>query len=323
MNRFLLLSLPLLLLAACAPMAPRSTAPAAPAGPAPTPLSEDSALGNCDGNVLMEFAADVGKGSSTLRCTSTIRSVAADLDRLDPATTLLVLDIDDTLLTSDTLFGSDSWYEWETALADGTPGKPQCEYDMIALHYEASTQSAVEGKPGVDLVNGLTVAKLLLTSRNPYYRGGTERELLRAGYQLPGNFLAETYGTSWMEASSKGPVPVVYSNGILMTTGRDKGKMLLKLFTRLGELGHPQKFSDIVLVDDGYKNINAMHNALHAEIAGARYNFHGYLYKGVSKQRDPKKLKATRSALQKWQQLIHKVYRRRSDRWNMQPAQCG
>ncbi len=322
MSRLPMLSLLVLLVCACAPMSPKPEVPAAPPGPMPTPLNEHSELAACDGNVLMQFAADTSKGSSTLRCVSTMRSIERDLAGLDPARTLLVLDIDDTLLTSSTLFGSDSWYEWETALADGTPGKPQCEYDLIALHYEAGTQQAVE-KGGVEFINAQSFPKLLLTSRNPYYRGGTERELQRAGYQLPGNFLAESYGTSWMEASSKGPVPVVYSNGILMTTGRDKGKMLLKLFSRLAELEHPQQFSDIVLVDDGYKNINAMHNALHAEIPGARYNFHGYLYKGVSKERDPKKLKATDRAMRQWQELIRKLYRQRSDRWNAKPAQCG
>ena len=324
MNRYLMLSFATLFVAACSTNPARTVAPIASTSPPHAPLNETTDVGECDDNVLLQFPAGDGKGSSTLRCTKTINSIEGLIGTLNPQTTLLVLDIDDTLLTSQTLFGSDSWYEWETALANGTPGKPQCEFDMIALSYEAGTQEPVEGKAGVAFVNKLTLPKLLLTSRSPNYRGGTERELLYTQYALPANFLPETHGFSWMEPTSRKPVPISYANGILMTTGRDKGKMLLKFFDRLAELEHPQQFTDIILVDDGFKNINAMHNALHALLPdGKTYNYHGYLYKGVDKVHDAKRLQNTKRALRKWERLIRDVYPERSRRWNAASAECA
>ena len=56
--------------------------------------------------------------------------------------TLLVLDIDDTLLTSDGFFGSDKWYEWQKTLPAGDPGKVPCLFDVISLNYETGGQRA-------------------------------------------------------------------------------------------------------------------------------------------------------------------------------------
>ena len=51
-----------------------------------------------------------------------------------PKRTLLVLDIDDTLLTSDNFFGSDKWYEWQHSLAADDP-RPNASMQAIAETY--------------------------------------------------------------------------------------------------------------------------------------------------------------------------------------------
>jgi hypothetical protein len=293
-----------------------------PAVPA-APLSETTDDGGCDDNVIASYPGTRGRGDSTIRCTREIADIGPLLAKLHPATTLLVLDIDDTLLTSDTFFGSDGWYEWLRQTSTPANAQPLCKFDMIALNYEAATQHAVEGDAGVAFVNGVTAPKLLLTSRSANYRGGTERELVRAAYTLPRNLLAGSDGISWMDdnAALRPPsVPISYFNGIQMVTGRDKGEMLVELLARLKALKRPQKFTDVILVDDGYRNINALHAALPKH----GYDYHGYWYKRVVKGpvEGTGDVAEAVDALAQWQTLIADRYPDRWSRWNGKDG-CG
>src|SRR5687768_8045432 len=99
--------------------------------------------------------------------------------------TLLVLDIDDTLLTSPTFFGSDAWYEWQKTLSPQSPGYVPCKFDVVAMNYEAGTQVPTQAD-AVAAINSIPLDKLMITARSPMYRGGTIRELQQAGYELPG-----------------------------------------------------------------------------------------------------------------------------------------
>ena len=190
--------------------------------------------------------------------------------------TLLVLDIDDTLLTSAGFFGSDRWYEWQKTLADGDPGKVPCKFDVIALNYEAGTQVATEPSDGPRTINAIGNDTLLLTARNPLYRSGTIRELKRAGYTLPHQLDGSTEGRiyRWRRDPEAAPVMVSYDSGVLMVSGQDKGVLLLDLLQRLG-----LRYGRVVLVDDGKKNIDAMQAALH----GAGIDYTGLHYTRIDK----------------------------------------
>src|SRR5262249_38873353 len=86
---------------------------------------------------------------------SSARAVAAPKDSKDLADissvlggttrTLLVLDIDDTLLTSPVFYGSDAWYEWQRSLPAGDNRAVPCLFDVIAINTELGTQ--VETQP--------------------------------------------------------------------------------------------------------------------------------------------------------------------------------
>ena len=145
--------------------------------------------------------------------------------------TLLVLDIDDTLLTSAGFYGSDTWYEWQHKLPANDPDKVPCIFSLIALNYEAGTQLPTQAD-GPALINAIHADKLLLTSRSAFYRGGTLRTLASAGYSLPAMLGGITEGRSWdfRKAPDARPMRVVYDQGLFMTTGQDKGKVLLDLF---------------------------------------------------------------------------------------------
>ena len=226
--------------------------------------------------------------------------------------TLLVLDIDDTLLTSDGFFGSDKWYEWQKTLPASDPGKVPCLFDVISLNYETGGQRATQ-PDGPALVNAVQVDKLLLTSRNPLYRGGTLRTLRVAGYALPAPLAGQADGSSWdfRKAPDAAPVRITYDQGVFMTTGQDKGLALLALLQRLHT-----RYDRVVLVDDGKKNIDNMQNALRK--AGVDYL--GLHYLRVDKSIAAADAQAGRAGWQAWQRLLGEVYPQRLQA--LQQGQC-
>ena len=226
--------------------------------------------------------------------------------------TLLVLDIDDTLLTSDGFFGSDKWYEWQKTLPASDPGKVPCLFDVISLNYETGGQRATQ-PDGPALVNAVQVDKLLLTSRNPLYRGGTLRTLRDAGYALPAPLAGQADGSSWdfRKAPDAAPVRITYDQGVFMTTGQDKGLALLALLQRLHT-----RYDRVVLVDDGKKNIDNMQNALRK----AGVNYLGLHYLRVDKSIAAADAQAGRAGWQAWQRLLGEVYPQRLQA--LQQGQC-
>ena len=226
--------------------------------------------------------------------------------------TELVLDIDDTLLASDGFFGSDKWYEWQKTLPASDPGKVPCLFDVISLNYETGGQRATQ-PDGPALVNAVQVDKLLLTSRNPLYRGGTLRTLRDAGYALPAPLAGQADGSSWdfRKAPDAAPVRITYDQGVFMTTGQDKGLALLALLQRLHT-----RYDRVVLVDDGKKNIDNMQNALRK--AGVDYL--GLHYLRVDKSIAAADAQAGRAGWQAWQRLLGEVYPQRLQA--LQQGQC-
>lgn len=239
---------------------------------------------------------------------STVRDID-DLAQVAPALaegrghTLLVLDIDDTLLTSDGFFGSDKWYEWQKSLPASDPGKVPCLFDVISMNYETGTQIPTQ-PDGPALINALPVDKLLLTSRNPLYRGGTLRTLQAAGYALPAMLGGQVEGRSWdfRKAADAKPVRVFYDQGLFMTTGQDKGLALLNLLQ-----GLHLRYDRVVLVDDGQKNIDNMRAALQV----AHIDYLGLHFTRVNKDISSDDATAGRAGWQAWRQLLASAYPKR------------
>ena len=258
------------------------------------------------------FVALLGACANTAPRTHMAASDVREIDSLaaiapalaeSHARSLLVLDIDDTLLTSDGFFGSDKWYEWQKHLPKDDPGKVPCLFDVIALNYEAASQHPTQ-PDGPALINAIASDKLLLTSRNPLYRGGTLRTLRDAGYALPQMLSTQTEGSSWdarANAAAK-PVHVSYDQGVFMTSGQDKGVMLRALLQRLR-----LHYDRVLLVDDGQKNIDAMRAALR----DAHISYLGLHYTRVDKTVDADEAAAGRAGWQAWRQLLAGTYPQR------------
>jgi hypothetical protein len=232
---------------------------------------------------------------------------------------LLVLDIDDTLLTTPAegtwnrkFFGSDRWFGWQMSLRKDPNKDPRvpCMSDVNGMLYESGSQIPTEAASGVDLVNGFTVDRLALTSRHPRYRGPTEREWFRAGYrELP------------MLVDSKGAVlpsrvigadtdsPMLYQRGIFMTGGGNKGLLLVKL---LDQLDRRSAYKTVILVDDGGGNISKMEAAM----KDVGISFVGLHYLGIKKDlpREPTKAE-TKEGQRGWKQFRSAVRKAFPERW--------
>lgn len=193
----------------------------------------------------------------------------------------LFFDIDDTLLTSDTFFGSDHWYEWQKNLKYDNPSYVPCKFDVTAINYEMGTQHPVEPE-AVGIVNSVKVNMMFLTARNSAYRGATERELKRAQYKFPRSILAKESDTNkpdglifrWKDPESDREADVSYWNGIYMVGGLGKGSALVELLRRAGK-----KYDKVILVDDGWKNIESMQSAMDKN----NMSYVGFHYLRVSK----------------------------------------
>lgn len=219
---------------------------------------------------------------------------------------LLVLDIDDTLLTSVPFFGSDSWYEWQDTLPADDWARVPCRFDVIGLNFEAGTQKLTQDDaPGI--VAGATVDRILLTSRGANYRAGTIRELEKAGYTLPQPLGEPTHGTMWRWTDERHPdkrtYPLSYDRGVFMTTGANKGRVLLHLLDERG-----LQYDHVILADDGRRNIDNMQAAL----ADRGIGYHGLWYTRIDKTVTPEKAAEGRHAWTAWRALLQSVY---PDRW--------
>ena len=193
--------------------------------------------------------------------------------------TLVVFDIDDTLLTSETFFGGDHWYQWQRTLDSKDPNYVPCKFDVNAINYETETFKKTEVN-GDDTVNALAADKLFLTARGPYSRGPTLRELKNAGYALPLPLGGDPSGLiyRWQAKADAAEVAVSYADGVFMVSGQNKGTLLLDLLAKL-KLDYDQ----VILIDDGAGNIDAMRDALKA----AGINYHGLHYTRIEKKQPP------------------------------------
>lgn len=230
-----------------------------------------------------------------------------------PGRTLLALDIDDTLLTSKTFFGSDAWYEWQRTLTPQSPGYVPCKYDVVAMNYEVGTQVRTQDDAAA-LINAIPLDKIIITGRSPASRSGTIRELQMAGYNLPEPLQSGVAGAIYKYQSdpNAASVTVSYDDGVFMLAGQNKGLLLLDLLRQLGV-----SYDRVVLVDDGKKNIDDMRDALTA--AGIAYT--GLLYTRINKDVDAQRAQEGVDGWKAWQQLLSSAYPERAER--MKSGACA
>lgn len=233
---------------------------------------------------------------------STIRQSAEAYAAKEKGEILIVFDIDDTLLASDSFVGGDTWYNWqrgkvlksteEAEITIDDADKVTCLFSKLGMLYELGMYHATE-PDAAGIVKYLAKFDLMaLTSRSPDYRGGTERELKRAGFNFKNAHLLTTSNAlAYAFFDGKSTRAVSYQNGIVMSTGLNKGEVLIDLLKRID-----RQYSAIFFVDDSRKNVVDMEKAWQDRSTDVRI-FH---YTGVDKRISPEDIhqaKVSRDAL--------------------------
>ncbi|HEU4663161.1 MAG TPA: DUF2608 domain-containing protein [Dokdonella sp.] len=200
-----------------------------------------------------------------------------------PKPALVVLDIDDTLLSTTKLgsehafYGSDRWYRWQDAQGEDGPHRVPCLLDVLYWNSEVVPLEAVQ-PDAPEVINALSEDRLILTSRGGNQRLGTQRALAAAGYShgkaLPGLEAITTLPGTYS--------PMTYSDGILMTGGTKKGPALTALLANAAT-----RYRSVVMVDDDSKNLRSVASSLAQQPESNRMEFVGLRYIGIKDEPVP------------------------------------
>jgi hypothetical protein len=237
-----------------------------------------------------------------LRPTKDFRDVAAAVDRFTDKYgaehVLLVLDIDNTLMSMNNDLGSDHWFEWQNFLLRNEPDSPYLVADTFDGLLEVQGILYNLGHmhpPQADLpeiIRGVQkrgISTIILTSRGPEYRVSTERELKRCGYDLAANALPvkNVPGGEYLAYDPENPDkdgllpnemkllngaeprPVSYEEGVFMTAGQHKGIMLLTLLA-----DSDREIKAIVYADDNVRHVgNVFSSAVDRDLDIASFQY--------------------------------------------------
>lgn len=187
-----------------------------------------------------------------------------ELDNAAKHSTLVIFDIDDTLLEATNFVGSNKWYNWQRGrvvhdlsgnnFVIDNKDKFLCIFRTLGTMFEiASTQLTQTN--AAQVVSELKPYDLmLLTSRTTIYREATERELNKNKINLSDKHLIkEDPELSFIFDDGNRVAKVTYEKGIVMSSGLNKGLVLRKILAKTGK-----NYQQIYFVDDSAKNITDM-----------------------------------------------------------------
>jgi hypothetical protein len=231
---------------------------------------------------LISFQALSSEALTTDSMTEVIRRVEEKAQQYGKDQVLLVLDIDNTILTATNDLGSDQWYSWQEKIMTDPGCKPACVSTNVGELIEAQGMlySVLKMRPTeVTLAEKIKALQakgfkvILLTSRGHDFRSLTEKSLAQNGMDFstsslrPSDDVARTYlpydlsnasrdGLSSADiqvANLKEARPVSFQSGLYMTSGQNKGVMLKVLLNR-----YKKSFKAIVFADDHQRHVDRM-----------------------------------------------------------------
>lgn len=199
-----------------------------------------------------------------------VRDTARELAKVHGVSRVLVVyDIDNTLLTSSTALGSDQWYVWQEAMLDSDDPERitkvrkdlKCLLDAQELLYFTRPMKLTDETViwSVDSLRSEGFTQWVVTSRGPEVSALTFREFGRGGLSFS-NFYGDrkTGPEDFQMTGRAGPVSLRMHDGVLFTSGFNKGEALREVLRRTGRSGD---FSAIVFADDTPKHLPRMRDA--------------------------------------------------------------
>jgi hypothetical protein len=192
---------------------------------------------------------------------------------LDPKTTLLAFDLDDTLITMTQPLGSVGWWDWQVnLLKTGNDPEKLFTTDMNQLvriqnilfqliKMEVTDEKAI---PFIKQTvhDGATI--IGLTARGQEHLSATFMQLKDNKFTENGNLIFKEYGLRFNGKSSttdrfycpQFTRDVIYQNGIMFLSGEDKGQSLSCILKNAR-----QNIKTIIFVDDAKRNTQSIDNA--------------------------------------------------------------
>lgn len=260
-----------------------------------------------------EFSSDI---VNVVYSTTDLHDAVVQANTLDAQTTLVVFDIDDTLLTATEFFGSDKWYDWQRGRAlnergavipTGDAEKVNCLFDTLGMVFEIATNKPSQPNMA-NLVHSVNNDVVILTARSGAYRAATMRELARNDLDFTDKSLTSPDVGLHYDVTLNGRTATVsYVDGVFMVQGMDKGVLLLDLLERTG-----REYSSVVFVDDKQHNIDNMADALKS----AGINFYGYHYTRISKTVTPEEVAQANAARIALGELLNTHFEDRAEHIN-------
>ena len=185
--------------------------------------------------------------------------------------TLIVFDIDNTVLAMKKSLGSDQWFNWKARDLKAQNKEINNLLDWQKTLFDLSQMRLTEWDlPFVidELQNEYKV--IALTSRSPKSRVATQRELSRHLIDFERSSIGQAFRGSFIPLGQTRKAS--YENGIMMTSGMHKGEMLIYLVKEIYNGEFP--FSQVIFIDDHLKNTRRVFDSLKQlgiQIASLRY----------------------------------------------------
>jgi len=219
-----------------------ATEPAVPEKPAPPPAQ--NLLGTTD---ELQLVTELSLGLA---------------QTYGPDHVLVVLDIDNTLLSMEQGLGSDQWYEWQKDLEAENPCSPLLVGDRLevqgALYFASAMRpTQPDGAKQVARMQEAGMKVIVLTARGPGFRLATFRELRRNAFNFWQSAWPPQRGFAEPFVPEGGSRPAVYEDGVIFAAGQDKGLTLKTVLERSG-VPFPTL---IVMADDKQANLNQVMSA--------------------------------------------------------------
>ena len=203
----------------------------------------------------------------------------SDVLRYVKPNTLVLFDIDNTLIEPLQTLGSDQWFSWRIQYYAKKGYDPSQAVDLALMDWiplVCLTEVKAVEPQAPNLVRRLQEEGFVvmgLTTRSTILRARTFQQLASAGIQL-----ART-APSKEEVVFLNPYEVIYKNGILFTSGTDKGRALFTFLAAIKEKD-PQ---EVLFINDKRSNLEEVQQACKERgvpFIGLRY---GYLDDKVRK----------------------------------------
>ncbi|MHC4939471.1 MAG: DUF2608 domain-containing protein [Planctomycetota bacterium] len=212
------------------------------------------------------------RAEETSEFATVMKTCGEMIERHGKSRVLVVLDIDNTLLTMDQDLGGDAWFNWQTGLLKTAP-----ESDLLVakdfqgllrvqgILFSLGSMHPPEKRMPEDVrkLRESGVEVKALTSRGPEFSNATMRVLARHGYEFsPGGHrseLPDIRGLNPEEMDRFGMRkrrPVLYRNGVYLAAGQHKGA-IIRSFWQHGK----RRYKSIVFVDDHKKHVDRVRDA--------------------------------------------------------------